>query len=238
MKNLLAGRVHPGWCPICGPTAFVQRGPWMRDEYFCRRCGSIPRQRAVIRAVKALGCDRRTTRVHESSPGSSSSRWLAQHFTQYSGSQYWPDIEPGRIGPGGFRCEDLQAMTLPSGSVDLFVTQDVFEHLPDPDAAWREISRVLAPGGVHVCGVPVFSGRETVQRAKPDGSGGITLLMEPDFHGDPFGGKSLVIHEWGDDIHERIEQASGAPTERLATPSWVQGIRGEMLDVLVSRKPA
>ncbi|HVE74061.1 MAG TPA: class I SAM-dependent methyltransferase [Mycobacteriales bacterium] len=134
-------------------------------------------------------------------------------------------------------CEDLQALTLADSSVDVFVTQDVFEHIPDPEAAWREIARVLAPGGVHVWTVPIFAGRATLQRARPDGHGGVELLLEADFHGNPIGnGASLVIHEWGEDVVSRADRAGGTVTERFNTASRLRGVRGEMLDVLVTRR--
>lgn len=45
---------------------------------------------------------------------------------------------------------DLSKMPLPDGSVDLIMSRSVFEHLTDPDAVYREFSRVLRPGGAVV----------------------------------------------------------------------------------------
>lgn len=86
--------------------------------------------------------------------------------------------------------------------------------------------------------MPIVAGRETVVRAEPDGSGGVTLLMEADYHGNPLGGGPLVIHEWGDDIVERIDRVSGMTTTRYQPHSRWHGIEGERIDVLVSRKDA
>lgn len=53
--------------------------------------------------------------------------------------------------PAGFRMErhlgDLEALPLEDGSVDVAVSLAGSHHLPDFEAVWREIHRVLRPGG-------------------------------------------------------------------------------------------
>jgi SAM-dependent methyltransferase len=43
---------------------------------------------------------------------------------------------------------DATSTELPSGSFDCAMSFSVFEHLPDPSAVFREISRLLRPGGI------------------------------------------------------------------------------------------
>ncbi|MEF8717664.1 MAG: class I SAM-dependent methyltransferase [Candidatus Accumulibacter necessarius] len=45
---------------------------------------------------------------------------------------------------------DLSDMPLPDASLDLIMSRSVFEHLTDPEAVYREFSRVLRPGGAVV----------------------------------------------------------------------------------------
>lgn len=222
--------VRPGLCPLCGPTAFVARGAWLRESYACRRCGSIPRMRALVAVLKRELPAWRTLQIHESSPDGPSSRYLAA-APGYVPSQWFPDVPSGTLVDGVLR-EDLQDLSLPDASVDLVVTQDVLEHVLDPDAAWREIARVLRPGGAHLWTVPIYAGRPTVRRVAVDG----TLLMDADYHGNPLGGGSLVVHEWGVDVVERADAASGMRTTHFAKQSALRGVRGEMTDVLLSRK--
>jgi SAM-dependent methyltransferase len=45
---------------------------------------------------------------------------------------------------------DGGSFPLPDGRFDLAVSRWVNEHLPDPDLHYREVARVLAPGGIYV----------------------------------------------------------------------------------------
>lgn len=67
----------------------------------------------------------------------------------YVCSEYLPEVPRG-MTHRGVRCEDLMALTFASNRFDLVITQDVVEHVADPDTAFREIRRVLRPGGHHV----------------------------------------------------------------------------------------
>lgn len=85
--------------------------------------------------------------------------------------------------------------------------------------------------------VPIFAGRTTLRRAEADCESGVRHLHPPVYHGDPVDtGRSLVVHEWGDYLVTLFHAVSGLTTTRHKEPSWWHGIRGEMLDVLVSRK--
>lgn len=53
---------------------------------------------------------------------------------------------------------DLTALALPDGSFDLVIAFHVLEHVEDDAAAFREIHRVLRPGGVALLQVPTRPG--------------------------------------------------------------------------------
>jgi SAM-dependent methyltransferase len=64
---------------------------------------------------------------------------------------------------------DITAMRYPDASVDHFLCFHVLEHIPDADAALREIRRVLVPGGTAIFQVPVdWEAAETREYDAPD----------------------------------------------------------------------
>jgi SAM-dependent methyltransferase len=130
-------------------TRFSATDARLRDHYRCELCGSIPRERALACVLQARFPDWRRLRIHESSPGTPLSRRLAQECPGYLPTHFFPGVAGGTM-KDGYRCEDLGRQTFPDGSFDLVISLDVMEHVIDPDAAFREIARTLAPGGAHV----------------------------------------------------------------------------------------
>src|SRR5688572_8642909 len=178
---MLNGKTNIGICPICEhKTLFIKQAEWLRDNYFCIFCWSIPRQRAFMKVLQKEFPDWRQMHIYESSPCGASSRKLQREGKNYFPSQYYSDVRPGACKKG-VRCENLEKMTFADGSFDLVITQDVFEHVLNPAPAFREIARVLKPGGAHVFTVPLYKGRKTVIRALGEGNR-IQYLHEPMYH--------------------------------------------------------
>jgi hypothetical protein len=230
-------RSNKGYCVICECEVwFRETGPWLRDQYLCTRCGSIPRHRALIRVLNDHFPGWRELRIHESSPGGKSSDKIKRECKDYVASQFFPDVPRGQFERGQ-RSEDLEALTFPDESFDLVITQDVFEHVLRPAKAFAEIARTLKPGGAHVYTVPYYRGKKTVVRAEPDGIEGISHLMKPDYHGNPIDPSgSLVITEWGDELCDFIFRSSGMTTTIFNFYNPTLGLMGEFVDVLLSRK--
>jgi SAM-dependent methyltransferase len=230
---------HLGVCPVCeGLTVFLILGEALRNDYRCARCWSVPRRRALTLVLNERVPHWRDARVHEFGPAPEGVEWFRRRCASYSYSHFWPDIPRG-AERGGVRCEDLGQLTYPNDEFDVVVSQDVFEHLPDPAAAAAEVARVLAPGGTHVFTVPILP-RPTVIRAAQEADGSIHHLLEPHYHGNPADASgALVFREWGPDIVDFVQHASGLPTELLTLTDRRRGIVGAVLDVdvMVSTKP-
>jgi SAM-dependent methyltransferase len=235
-KLTASGKTHLGTCPICEhPTLFVKWDVWLRDNYLCLFCNSIPRQRALIHVLDKEFPTWRNLRIHESSPSGASSAKLKTQCANYEPTQYWPDLQPGAIRDGQ-RCENLEKMTFADETFDLVITQDVFEHVMHPDRAFREIARTLKPAGAHIFTVPYYRGKSTVIRAVKT-SAGIDHLKEPLFHVNPIDEKgSLVVTEWGDELPDFIESHGGMKTQIYNFHDPHLGLEAEFLDVFVSRK--
>src|SRR5215471_19006528 len=111
---------NDGYCPCCDQhVKFVALGTWLRDQYVCSSCGSIPRERAIMYAIDRYFPDWRRLSIHESSPiPRGASLRLKKEARNYLASQWFADLSPGEVRDG-FRCEDLEAMSFPDNSLDL-----------------------------------------------------------------------------------------------------------------------
>jgi ubiquinone/menaquinone biosynthesis C-methylase UbiE len=138
----------------------------------------------------------------------------------------------------GYRNENLEAMTFPDASIDIVVTQDVLEHVYDPSSVFKEICRVLRPGGAHIFTVPIVNKHRGTQIwATRNDDGTPCFLSTPEYHGNPVDhrGSPVTMH-WGYDIVQYIQQASGLPTTIEHIDDLQYGIRAEYIEVLVTRK--
>jgi SAM-dependent methyltransferase len=226
-----------GECPVCRePTRFVANDPWLRDHLLCQRCGSIPRERALVVVLDRRVPGWRELAIHESSPGTSLSRRLQLECPRYMATQYFPDVPPGALRDG-VRCENLEALTFADASFDVVLSLDVMEHVLDPDAAFREIARTLRPGGAHVFTTPLVPGLRRSEARARRGPGGVELLAEPEYHHNPIDpmGALVTIH-YGEDIADRIQRASGLTTTIYHLQDPGRGLLGEFIEVLFSAK--
>ena len=128
-------------------------------------------------------------------------------------------------------------MTFPDNSFDLFITQDVFEHINHPDKAFGEIARVLKPDGIHIFTVPLYRELQETRPRIVEKDGEIQLLLEAIYHGNPISIEgSLVTFDYGMDLPEYIFRNSGMTTTIYFQKDPKIGVDGEFLEVFVSRK--
>jgi hypothetical protein len=252
-RNILAGKPftdmkgfpYPvfqssGHCPACNRESdFLAREAWLRDHFVCSRCGSLPRERALMVVIEQFYPGWREAVIHESSPSDrGTSLRLAKECPRYIASQYFPDRTPGSL-IHHVRCENLEALSFADESIDLHISQDVFEHVFHPRKAFKEIARTLRPGGMHIFTVPLVNkDKPSIRRARID-NGNITHLAPEQYHGNPVGnGKSLVTMDWGFDIARHIFESTGLFTHIVHIDDLSRGIRAEYIEVLVTIKPA
>jgi SAM-dependent methyltransferase len=233
-KGIL-GRKNFGYCPKCQKnTIFVEFDSNLRDKYQCIRCYSIPRQRALIEALNVFFPNWRDLIIHESSP--SDFRFFKKECPKYSMSQFFNNTPLGEL-KDGIRCEDLTELTFPEASIDLLITQDVFEHVLLPFKAFKEISRVLKPGGAHVFTMPWSKNISKSQPRAIMENGKITLLDIPVYHGNPVDIQgSLVTYNWGLDFTDLIYKESGLVTTIYLEKNRKKGLDADFLEVFISRK--
>jgi SAM-dependent methyltransferase len=125
---------------------------------------------------------------------------------QFLSSDYHAGAEPGSI-VGGVRCEDLTRLTYADSTLDLVLTSETLEHVPDLEAALREIRRVLVPGGRHICTIPLLPGvAKTFARSIVRSDGSIEDLAPRICH--PGGDVGYpVFTEFGADLPDVLGRA-------------------------------
>jgi len=139
---------HKGFCPICErETTFFSENTWLRDNFFCLNCFSIPRQRALMLVLQKEFPNWRKLKIHESSPNNSFiTKKIQTECKEYTASQYFRNEKPGML-VNGYCNENLEEQTFENEKFDIVITQDVFEHIYNPQKAFSEIARTLRKGG-------------------------------------------------------------------------------------------
>jgi SAM-dependent methyltransferase len=206
-----------------------------RESLFCRFCSSSLRVRGFAKVMLSLYGDgapsfaelvrdetfRGLDIAEINTIGSAGSlhSFLARLprlvFSEYRG--------PEGLGTmvDGVRNEDVSQLTYADASLDLVLSSDTLEHVPDFRAALRETRRVLRPGGRHVFTVPIVASRNTTEtRASVNDEGRVRHLLPPLYHGRgaglyryiPVGDDLLTFTEFGGDLTEHLRAAGLEPT--------------------------
>jgi len=234
---------YSGVCPICASgTVFRADNAWLRNHLVCVECQSLPRERALALVLEELRPDWRTLAIHESSPlARGISAKLAREAQNLIATHLFPDAEPGEIRHG-YRNEDLQKLTFDDEQFDLFISLDVFEHIPEPEAAIREIWRTLRPGGAMLCTWPVKKDQTAamIYRARQQADGSFQHLKEPVYHGNAVSREvgSLVTVDYGYDVHRLIADTAPFDVRVYRFADRTHGLLGEFLEVFYCKKSA
>lgn len=173
----------------------------------CSGCGIINRQRAFHAFAEAIpDRERKTAYISERrTPAFSLLRTL---FAKMTGSEY---MGPDRVGGRTYflpkrtpflRHEDLTRLSFADESMDVVMSQEVLEHVPNYSKALAEKFRILKPGGVMLCTAPFFPLYDaTIVRAEVTSEGQIIHHHPPVYHANPVSTDgSLCFNDFGWDL--------------------------------------
>lgn len=243
----LGGAPLVGVCPVCGAKGqFLPFTENVRESGHCAHCRSSNRTRQMAWVVRhELGLPLRGAMVlpdaiaiYNTEANGPLHAALHRH-PRYVCSEYWGDKSQYGESIDGVRNEDLQALGFADKSFDLVLSSDVFEHIPHPYVAFREVYRVLKPGGSHIFTVPYGEQmlRDDVRATLVDGE--IVYHAEALYHGDPVRPDKgiLVWNIFGLEMLVRLGEI-GFHVElwRLHEPE--NGILGSGADVFVATRPS
>ena len=203
-------------CTVCGHVGYLRRQERsIRETYQCGNCKASLRYREQARLIlKHFSRGRSehlTELVRESEfqslkiyePGVIGPfRELLHKLPGYRNSYFWEDVKPGEFREG-VQCQDLTNLTYEDNSFDLVLSSDVFEHVRKPFVGFKEVHRVLKPGGFHIFSIPLKHPMPAATVFRVDTSSPEDVFVLPKhYHRAPMGGKSLVYTDFGADMAE------------------------------------
>ena len=233
-----------GQCNICGWRGEFLRPEGEREGMLCGNCASSSRLRAVIywlgkftgnEGVPLHGWPRTPgVTVLESSARGSYPVMLDDKFEYYE-TEYDPAMIDGGRHPRRFA--DFQDLHFADRMFDVVIASDVFEHVRDDAAGYREIFRTLKPGGKLILTVP-YTHTQPVTVRRVDTTGGEDIhLMEPEYHGG--GGHTLTYRNYGRDLLTLLGDTgfavahawTGIPALGITPQSVIVAQKGDFLDI-------
>lgn len=138
--------------------------------------------------------------------------YLSRKFDYYN-TRYDPEKIAAGVDPRLYA--DVQQLTYADDFFDCVLSSDVFEHVRLDDRGFREIFRVLKPGGIFLLQVPYQSTPETHILVRPDGEQDV-FLEPPQYHAE----HTLVYRIYGCDLLDRLKGYGFSVAEfNLAVPA-------------------
>jgi SAM-dependent methyltransferase len=218
-------RVRRGDCPGCASHAFLafDETPFHTR---CLRCAATLVNLSLIPVLRHHCADFAGRSVYEMSSYGATFDFLRSRVPNLYWSEYFPEHPLGTL-VRGIRNEDATQLTFADGLFDVVTSNQVFEHVTDDRAAYRECLRVLKPGGALIFSVPLYDRPRTEQVARLDSCGRIEWLGEPEYHDSRLAGPQSAPVFWrhsSSDIAARVASVGFARAE-LVDVRIVQGQR-------------
>ena len=242
-----------GFCCVCGThtrflTSFMYSTgrtpdgrpmPNWREHMQCEHCGLVNRMRAALNALHVYAPPEKNSQIFITERLTKTYQWLAERCPNLQGSEYFgPSHQPGSI-VDGIRHEDVMDLSFTEGSFDRVLSFDVLEHVPDPYHAFRELYRVLKPGGVLIFSVPFSSDSKVdIVRATLEEDGAITHHMPAEYHGNPVDpeGGALCFRYFGWEMLDKLRSIGFRNVRCLAFWSEEQGYLGREQYLFLAKK--
>ena len=233
----------PGFCCACGTstrflTSFMYSTgnapdgrpmPNWREHMQCEHCGLVNRMRAALNALHTYAPPDPSAQIYITEKLTTTYQWLSERYPKLQGSEYFgPTCKPGSL-VDGIRHEDVMNLSFAEDFFDRVLSFDVLEHVPDPERAFREIFRVLKPGGVFIFSVPFSSESSTdIVRASLEEDGSVTHHLTAEYHGNPVDpeGGALCFRYFGWEMLDNLRSVGFKSVRCLAYWSEEQGYLG------------
>jgi SAM-dependent methyltransferase len=230
----LLGILEPFTGEHIPPEALLIHGPNWRESVVGN--GLLSRNRAVLWLLEWIYGSLESLRQHDvylCEALSGFSLWLRRRLGEehITCSEFLEGVDQALNL--GIPHQDITALSFSSGSFDLVLCNELFEHVHHLEQAFTEIARVLRPGGRLVATCPLAIGQEEsiVKAVWDPQTGKPKPVGEVELHADPIRPHegSLVYRIPGWDILGQLTQAGFSQARIHHIVSWKHGVLGSDL---------
>ncbi|RNI29257.1 class I SAM-dependent methyltransferase [Rufibacter latericius] len=195
-------------CIVCNRVGLYKvKGNDLREDCTCKSCKSFNRQRQISYVMLTSVLNKKP--LFNSLKNFISRNDLRVYYTESKGpihdvlvkmknyvySEYFGEEYKSGDYVNGILHQDLQKLSFADDSFDVVISSEVFEHIPNTYQAFKEVHRVLKPGGRHIFTIPFDArGFKDTVKAVLDENGNIQYLSEPEFHKDPIREEGVLVY--------------------------------------------
>lgn len=202
-----------GYCKACNNYSsfvlvdnFINEEPNFREGLNCSKCHISMRNRFMLDILQnnVLKYPNNSLKIFMHEKITEFYALAYNTFTDHKiiGSEYLGDgIESGKV-INGIRHENAESLSFENNSLDIIISNDVYEHVADINLALKEAYRVLKQDGLLLINVPFdFNGNDNIVRAKYDNDDNLINILEPIYHS----GEYLVHHDFSWEFLELLK---------------------------------
>ncbi len=181
--------------------------PNWRERLECPYCGMNNRQRLITTLIKQELVGKINQKIYLMEQVTPIFQWVKNNFSSHQviGSEYLGyEYKSGEV-INELRHENIENLSFHDSSIDLIVSNDVFEHVPNPLVAFKECVRVLSIGGVMLSTVPFHRDiYNSITRALLIDND-LNMLLPEIYHGNPISSEgSLVFTDFGWELIDNL----------------------------------
>jgi len=209
-----------------------------RETLKCPETNLNNRSRFSQMAIDIFGNVSSESNIYLMEQTTSLYKFLKKNYDSLTGSEFLDkQCKLGSYNKDGIRNEDATDLSFKSNSLDLVLSFDVFEHVPDFIDAFKECNRVLKDSGSMIFSVPFNPKSDTnIIRSQLKKDGSIEHLLKPQYHGDPTTKKGILcFQDFGWEVLENLKNVGFASAYVIAGSSIPLANFGTQLIIVANK---